>query len=145
MEGPVERQGRGVDGEGDVRDVQANAVHRHGAHRRRVDPAGRKPLAPKGAVRFRSSSTPPSAPDAPAAGKGAGGGYPHDDALCKWTAKRAGKCADYDWGYRQGELHLGPDELAAVQLPQLHRLRGVGHRPVVVVVPFSPDRGHARD
>ena len=33
------------------------------------------------------------------AGKG-GGGYPNDDAICKWTGQHNGSCTDYDWGYR---------------------------------------------
>ena len=109
------------------------------------DPAGRKPLAPKGAVRFRSSSTPPSAPDAPAAGKGAGGGYPHDDALCKWTGKRAGKCADYDWGYRQAN---GTWALMSSRLFNYRNCTDFAAWATGLSwssFRFPPDRGHAAD
>ena len=145
MEGPVERQGRGVDGEGDVRDVQACAAHRHGAHRRRVRSRRPQAVGAKGAVRFRSSSTPPSAPDAPAAGKGAGGGYPHDDALCKWTGKRAGKCADYDWGYRQAN---GTWALMSSRLFNYRNCTDFAAWATGLSwssFRFPPDRGHAAD
>jgi surface antigen len=57
-------------------------------------------LVSRGSLRISSTRTPPGPSGVSSGGKG-GGGYPDAGALCKWTGRPTGYCAEYEWGYRQ--------------------------------------------
>lgn len=65
-----------------------------------VTAANNGPVVTSGSLRISSGRMPPGPGGVSSSGKG-GGGYPDAGALCKWTGRPTGYCAEYEWGYRK--------------------------------------------